>query len=440
MRDYSLVAFLFALMMFGFKRPFIFVLAYAYVDIVSPQRLSYFLLNSIPVSLICFVFAVGGWLFVDDKKGTRFAPRQWLLLSLLIWVAFTTHNAVLHEAALSKWDWVWKALVFAIFLPLTLRTKLRMEALLVFMTLSASSIIIVGAIKTLASGGGYGTLNLMIENNSGLYEGSTISTVAVAIVPLVLYLSKHVTIFPADNRARLFCLALAGACLLIPIGTETRTGLLCIALLGILMLRATKRRALYIALISAVTLVAMPLLPESFSNRMDKIQGYQSDSSASTRIAVWKWTMGYVADHPLGGGFEIYRLNRMTVALKDKNSDPNNTTITTQTQEGRAFHSAYFEILGEQGIPGIFLWGLFHLSGLIGMEMVRRRYIRSTDPGEAWIAPLATALQHGQLIYLLGAAFIGVAFQPFIFMLLGVQIALGSYCKRHPPTVAKATA
>ena len=440
MRDLSLIAFLFTLILFGMKRPFLFVLAYAYVDIVSPQRLSYYLLNAIPVSLICFVFAVGGWLFIDDKKGTRVAPRQWLLIALLMWVAYTTHTAVLYESAISKWDWVWKALVFAIFLPFTLRTKLRMEALLLFMTLSAASIIIVGAIKTLASGGGYGTLNLMIENNSGLYEGSTISTVAIAMVPLVLYLSKHITIFPADHRARIFGLALAGACLLIPIGTETRTGLLCIALLGILMLRATKRRVLYIGLITAVTLITVPLLPESFSNRMDKIQGYQSDASASTRIAVWKWTIEYVADHPLGGGFEIYRLNRMTVALRDKDSDPNNATITTHTQEGRAFHSAYFEVLGEQGLPGFFLWGMFHLSGLVGMEMIRRRYIKSTDPGEAWIAPLATALQHGQLIYLLGAAFIGVAFQPFIFMLLGVQIALGTYCKRHPPTIAKATA
>ena len=58
---------------------------------------------------------------------------------------------------------MWKALAFAIFLPLTLRTRLRIEALLLFMVLSVSSIVVVGGIKTLASGGGYGALNLMVD-------------------------------------------------------------------------------------------------------------------------------------------------------------------------------------------------------------------------------------------------------------------------------------
>ena len=56
-----------------------------------------------------------------------------------------------------------------------LNGMLRVEALLLFMVASAASIIIIGALKTLASGGGYGELNLMVSNNSGLYEGSTIS-------------------------------------------------------------------------------------------------------------------------------------------------------------------------------------------------------------------------------------------------------------------------
>ena len=35
-----------------------------------------------------------------------------------------------------------------------------------------------------------------------------------------------------------------------------------------------------------------------------------------------------------------------------------------------------------------------------------------------------------QLIYLLGAAFIGIAFQPFIYMLIGAQIGLDTYLAR----------
>jgi len=44
-RDLAFIAFLFALFGFGFRRPFLFVLTYAYIDIVAPQRLTYLLLN-----------------------------------------------------------------------------------------------------------------------------------------------------------------------------------------------------------------------------------------------------------------------------------------------------------------------------------------------------------------------------------------------------------
>ncbi len=45
---------------------------------------------------------------------------------------------------------------------------------------------------------------------------------------------------------RLFSLALVFACLLIPIGTATRTGLICIALVAVMGLRDSKQRLLYI--------------------------------------------------------------------------------------------------------------------------------------------------------------------------------------------------
>ena len=61
------------------------MLAYVYIDIVSPQRLTYYLLNSVPISLIAVALAVGGWLVADDKSDSRVAPRQVLIVLLLGW-------------------------------------------------------------------------------------------------------------------------------------------------------------------------------------------------------------------------------------------------------------------------------------------------------------------------------------------------------------------
>ena len=87
-------------------------------------------------------------------------------------------------------------------------------------------------------------------------------------------------------------------------------------------------------------------------------------------------------------------------------------------------------MLGEQGWPGLILWLWLQAAGLWQMERIRARWKHRTGPGETWQAPLANALQQAQLVYLAGSLFVGIAYQPFIFMLIGLQCGLWSYLKR----------
>jgi O-antigen ligase len=414
----------------GFRRPFIWVLAYLYIDIVAPQKVVWAILPSLQISLVAFIAAFAGWLFVDRKDHSRFGMRQALMLILLIYCGITTTTADFPVEALAKWAWVWKALVFAIFLPLTLTTRLRIEAAVLVMSLSIGAIVIGGAIKTLLTGGGYGELHLMVNDNTGLYEGSIISCVAVAAIPVIGWLAKYSSIFPTDWRVKSFALALGFACLLIPIGTQARTGLLCIGLLALLTLRSTKRRFLYASLLGLAAVVAVPFLPKSYTDRMSTIESHQSDESASTRVAVWKWTLEYVGDHPFGGGFDAYRQNKLSYETTKAESDGSNVDVETDkvTDKARAYHSSYFEMLGEQGWPGLFIWLWLQASGLWQMERIRMRWKRRTELEVQWVVPLAGALQNAQLIFLAGSLFVGIAFQPFI--LIGVQCGLWSYLRR----------
>ena len=83
MRDIFFLLFLLAILFMAIKRPFLFILTFCYVDIVAPQRLSFFLLNQVPLSLIVFLFAIGSWLLADRKKGVRFDWLQGVLIALL---------------------------------------------------------------------------------------------------------------------------------------------------------------------------------------------------------------------------------------------------------------------------------------------------------------------------------------------------------------------
>ncbi len=432
MRDVFFIIFLVAILGMSVRRPFLFVLAYAYVDIVAPQRLSYYLLNSVQLSLIVFSLALGGWMLADNKRDTRFDQLQFVMLLLLVYCGLTTINADFAEEAAMKWSWVWKALVFSLFLTLVLRTRLRIEAILLTLVLSCAALAISGGMKTALGGGGYGSLRLLLSDNSGLFEGSIFSMAAISIIPIILWLARHGTIFTERKLVWPFAILLIFACLLIPVGTQARTGLVCAAFLAAYYLRDSQRRMLYITAIGSVLLVALPLLPAAFAARMDTIGSYQADESASTRLAVWGWTWDYALDHPFGGGFDAYRQNELRVNRVEVTGEGNSRSIRIEpyTDAGRAYHNSYFEMLGEQGFPGLLLWLYLHIVGLWRMERIRRRYKRASSDND-WIAPLATALQASQLVYLLGSMFVGIAFQPFMFLILAAQIGFHGYLNRR---------
>jgi len=424
-----LIFFMLSMLIVGFRRPFIYICAYIYIDIVSPQRLSYYYLSVIPISLIVFCAAIIGWAMADDKRWVKPSPRQVLLILVLLLCGYTTLTADFPDEAVTKWEWVWKALVFAIFMPVTLYTRVRIEAVVLFMLISISSITIVGGIKTLAGGGGYGTLNLMVSSNSGLYEGSTISVFAICSIPLALFAARYSTLIVPSIFSRIYWYGLAFACLLIPIGTQARTGLLCIAMLAVLHLRAVKRKMLYLALLAGALAAAVPFLPDTYTKRMDTIQGYKGDASASTRLAVWKWTIDYAKDHPFGGGFNAYIGNKLEIDMSYKTADGTVVRVVGY-DAGRAYHNSYFEMLGEQGYPGLALFLLIHLIGVIRMENVQRSF-KDVEGNYVWVAPLAKALQASHLVFLLGCSFVGIAFQPFIYLIVALEISLDRYAQTY---------
>jgi probable O-glycosylation ligase (exosortase A-associated) len=433
MLDFAFLAFIGFALVLGLRHPFVWVLLYVYIDILAPQRIGYSFVTMLPVSLIAFAAAFGGWLVMDrSKAGARFTVRQGLMVILLLYCFWTTQNAAFSVEAQFKWEWVWKALLFGIFMPLTLTTRARIEGLALVLVLSIGTIVISTGMKTIFGGGGYENLKFFVDDNSGIYESSTLATMAIALVPMIWWLARFGTVFRPHWLVTGFALALTFACFLVPIGTEARTGLLCIAALALLALRYVKQRLLFMAAGAALGLAALPFLPQSYYERMSTLGQPSGDESASTRVAVWEWTIDYAATRPFGGGFDSYRGNKFTYVMPVKVGDGNTVSVKYQpvTDEGRAFHSAIFEMLGEQGYPGLAIWVLLHLMGLWQMERIRARWKDRKDEGEAWIGPFAVALQLASVIYIVGALFQGIAYQPVMLMLIGLQIGLATYCKR----------
>lgn len=423
MRDLAIILFLLGLVFLGIYRPWLMTIAYLYTDIIQPQRLSFSALRSLPINFILGAAAVVLFMF-DKKKNLAFGIVQGLMLAFVLWFTITSNMAVIQdEQVWFKWDSAWKSVVFAgVFMPLILSTRRRIETAIALLILCVALVSVSGGLKTLAGGGGYGDLRMIVDINKGIYESSTISTVGVAIIPLILYMYRH---SPLVGRTRVTQIAkwgLIASSLLILVGTEARTGLVCLAALAAMLFWRARRKLAIVAGVVAVSIVALPFLPPSFVKRMETIAAPEEDRSASTRTEVWGWTLDFVQERPLGGGFRVSRLTRITVELPKRAPDGVIIGYTKVEQRARAFHSSYFEVLGEHGWPGLFLYVAIIAASLLKLARLRARHL-GAPPEDLWIRDLAQALYRSILLYAIGGLFVGLAFQTTLYMFLGLGVA-----------------
>lgn len=407
----------------GAAAPFVFTLGYVWVDTFQPQFISYFFLNQLPVALIMGVAAFGSYILMDHRSPPKLTLASVLQLTMAVWVSMTLIWAVAPDAAWGKWNVVIKTLAFSAFIPLVIRSRAQIEAFTQTYVLSLAANFVPFGLKVLISGGGYG-VNLGLEGgNSGLAEGGLLSSSCLMAVPLAVFLAGHSRLLPDWRPFRLGYWALAGLAVVTAIGTYERSALIgLIVLAGYTWLR-TPRKVLVGFVIVVVGALILYKMQDSWFNRVSTIGSYQTEDSAFVRLLVWKWTLGFVAQNPLGGGFMAYVIDHVEV--------PARGATAGYVQFGRAFHSIYFEVLGEHGFIGIGIFLLLSVSvffKLRGIAKQARRY-----PELAWIVSLADALQVGLAVFMTSGAFVGIAFQPMFWYFISLSVSLDAYVARVIP-------
>jgi putative inorganic carbon (hco3(-)) transporter len=403
----------------GLVAPFVLGLGYVWVDTFTPQNIAYSILTEFPISLVMGSAAVLAYILQDRRAPPRFYTVTILIILMGLWVTFTTFNApVAPELARTKWDWAVKTIIFSAFMPFLFRSRVQIEAFLLVYIFSLMGQLLPFAGKTILSGGGYGTSYGLVAGNSGVAEGAHLAAVAMLIVPLLLFLRRFGVVLPRIPLVRLMYLGMAVACFPAAVGTYERTAIIGMAVVLLGLWVGLRQRMLY-GLIGAAALaivVGSVLSSDSpWVHRMMTIGTYSQDSSAVTRLEVWRWTLDFVREHPLGGGFYAHYTNTITIAGTADAPDP-------IVQHGRAAHSIWFEVLGEHGWPGLALFlGLFTAS-LLTLRGAARR---ARDlPGMEWCVDLAKALQLSLVVAMACGTFIGIAFQPEIYYLFALAVMI----------------
>jgi probable O-glycosylation ligase (exosortase A-associated) len=415
-----------AFMVAGAYAPFAAALGFVWVDIVRPQQLAYSIINGQPLSFIAAVATLVLFAAKDRKAPPRFGPILTLIAMFLLWITFTTAMSTFPTQAWSKWDWASKVVIFALLIPYIFRSRVQIEAFLLVFVFSSGTILFSAGVKTLLGGGGYGTLAVLGTGNTGLSESSTLAVVCVMLIPLIMFLMRHTLIFPRNKLTQALFLGMIVIALSAVVGTTARTGIIAVGVMCLMSLAQSKKKMWWIAgfALTAVVIMNLDLSSTRWGNRMSTIETYNSDGSAMGRIKVWQWTVEYIGSHPLGGGFDAYLHNRILGAGPD-----GETQYLPEGQiGGKAFHSIYFEVLGEQGIPGFIMYYLMIALALIKLFKLKRTW--KDDPGLGWVSALANAMVTMVMVFLAGGSFVGIAYQPYIFYIVSLTVALDQYAAR----------
>ena len=323
-------------------------------------------------------------------------------------------------SAWEKWDWAFKTVAFATFIPLVIRSRVQIEAFAQTYVFSLAANFIPFGIKTLISGGGYGTNLGLAQGNTGLAEGGLLSTVCLMAVPLALFLSKHSQLIPRMKVMPLVYWFIAGLAIVTAIGTYERSALIGLVVLGAYMWMRSRHKFAFGLVAVIVACLVVYTTSSAWNARVSTMGNFEKENSAYTRILVWRWTLEFTATHPFGGGFQAYLVDHVEV--------PGNGDEPPTIQFGRAFHSIYFEMLGEQGYPGLILFLTITATTFVKLRRLAKR--ARAYPELQWVVGLSDALQSGLAVFMTAGAFVGIAFQPMYWYFIAMSISLNAYMWR----------
>ncbi|MCP5264933.1 MAG: putative O-glycosylation ligase, exosortase A system-associated [Burkholderiaceae bacterium] len=377
--------------------PFIGFLLYCWFDLAAPHVVFWNSLEFLPLAQLIGVATLAG-VFVYWRGPRMINAFTVLLLMYVVWFTITYFQAFVPDAAHFKWDRSMKVFVPLAIMSMMLTTRARIELVMWMLVGVITASAIRGAALTLIWGGGglvvIGPLGSFIEDRN------VFATVMVMAIPLAIYLGAHSLHRPKAGIGRLIAIVVPLLILVAVVGTFSRGGLLALAAVGLTAV-AFSRHKFVIAVTVVIAAVALiRFAPESWIERMGTTAEYKADASAMGRIKSWTFAVNLVREHPLGGGFAVFHLNHVEDAVG--------------TEGYLDAHSWFFEILAEQGIPGIVLVLAIFLGALYRLYRVMR--LSRASPELKWAGSLARTLFLAQCAMMSGGFFVGIGSYSFTYL------------------------
>jgi probable O-glycosylation ligase (exosortase A-associated) len=396
MRDIVLATFVLGALPFVLWRPALGVFLWVWVSVMNPHRLTYGFAYDFAFAQLIAIATLLGLVFSRQPKHLPVTPVTAVLFAMALWMSVTTFFALDTSGSLPMWERVMKIQIMIFVTLALLHTKQHVKVLMWVLAGSVAFYGVKGGLFTFRGGGEYrvwGPWGSFIEDNNSL------ALATVMTIPLLRYLQLQAT-RPWMRHALLAAMLLCG---LSALGSHSRGALLAICAMLAFMWLKSRAKVTTGIMLAVVVCVALSFMPEKWDDRMRSIGNYEQDDSAQGRINAWTMAFNLATDRPLGGGFQIY-----TVDVFSRYA-PNPTDV-------HAAHSIYFQMLGEHGFVGLFLFLLLWLLVWRDASWIDRQ-ARGLE-GWQWASDLARMVQVALVGYAVGGAFLNLAYYDVPYNLL----------------------
>lgn len=411
MRDIALTAFILVGLVFALKRPWLGVVLWTWVSLMTPHRMTFGFAYNLPYAqIIAGVFVLS--LFV--ARGNYALPWRSptiLLILFVLWMGLTTAFAMFPGESFDQFWKIIKIQIFTLAAMAVIRTKEEISAYVAVNAASIGFFGIKGGLFTLVSGGGS-----RVWGAGGFIEGNNeVGLAMIMVIPLIYY-------FFLQAKRAWQRWALLGAMLLTGVsvlGTHSRGALLGLACMGVLLWWRGPKKLHSALAIAVVAGVAISFMPASFTERMATIKTYGDDTSAVSRIYAWQTAINVANDRPLGAGYAMYV---QSVTDRYGEGQEFEGLLDAKVLQARAAHSIYFQVLGEHGWVGL---ALFLLIFLVTWRLATRLRKRAAGRDDLkWVVQLAGMCQVALVGYAAGGAFLSLAYFDLPYNIMVIVVVL----------------
>lgn len=414
MRDVLLLVFMVAVIPIAFTSVFSAFLLWTWAGLAAINFYTYgFMRGAQAVQIFALITLM---LLIVKKGGTEVKNYEWNATSILM-VAVIGQGFLSALFAFDILNRNWelytnmvKTVLLCLLMPIFLTNRNRLNLFVLVMVAALGFHGLLDGLKFLSSGGGHNARGLVKFGDNNHY-----ALVLLMAMPLTIYayrFAKHfmlsyvlITVFVLNFLAI--------------ISTNSRGAVLGVVSMGLWIILLGKKKMAGLFMVIVMGVLTIQLAPSHWFERMDTIQTAGEDASFMGRVTAWKRASAIALDHPfLGGGYhagqgggavyEKYRYSQGFLGFVD----------TPDTGYPAASHSIYFEVLGDLGFLGLFLFLACLFNVFLKWRKIRKMV--TGDNNYLWAQELANLIAASMVIYMVSGALLSAAYfeLPYYMMML----------------------